>query len=209
MKEMRLMRAIGEIDDKYIEEAAPSEEKKTAIRFAPWAKFVGIAACAAVAAGAGIFAVTQRGNIVISSVQTEEGTSDYVQYVNPFAEFDSLSEAEDAVGFGIEIPESFGDHSEQRFSVITGTILEIQYYDDSESRVMNIRKTKGSEDVSGDYTEYSNVSEIQTAAGAVTIKGGDDKYSLAVWTSGGYSYSVLVGSGVPEDELIKIVEEIQ
>lgn len=210
MKEMRLMRAIGEIDDKYIEEAAPSGEKKTAIRFAPWTKFAGIAACAAIAIGAGIFALTQQGgNIVASPGQTEEGTSDYVQYVNPIAEFDTLSEAENAVGFDIEIPESYGDHSTRRFSVITGTILEIQYYDDSENRGMNIRKTRGGEDVSGDYSEYDNVSEIQTAAGAVTIKGNDGEYDLAVWNSDGYSYSVSVDSGISEEEMIKIVEKIQ
>lgn len=210
MKEMRLMRAIGEIDDKYIEEAAPSGEKKTAIRFAPWTKLAGIAACAAIAIGAGIFVLTQQsGNIVASPSQTEEGTSDYVQYVNPIAEFDTLSEAENAVGFDIEIPESYGDYSTRRFSVITGTILEIQYYDDSENRGMLVRKTKGGEDVSGDYNEYDNVSEIQTAAGAVTIKGNDGEYNLAVWTFGEYSYSVFVGSGVSEDELIDIFEKIQ
>lgn len=210
MKEMRLMRAIGEIDDKYIEEAAPSGEKKTAIRFAPWTKFAGIAACAAIAIGAGIFALTQQGgNIVASPGQTEEGTSDYVQHVNPIAEFDTLSEAENAVGFDIEIPESYGDHSTRRFSVITGTILEIQYYDNREKRGMLVRKTKGGEDVSGDYNEYDNVSEIQTAAGAVTIKGNDGEYDLAVWNSDGYSYSVSVDSGISEEEMIKIVEKIQ
>lgn len=210
MKEMRLMRAIGEIDDKYIDEAAPSEVKRTAIRFAPWAKFVGIAACAAIAVGAGIFAVTQqRGSIVDPATQPESGTSDYVQYVSPIAEFDTLSEAENAAGFEIHVPESYGDYSERRFSVITGTILEIQYYDDSENRGMNIRKTRGTDDVSGDYTEYGNVSEIQTAAGTVTIKGNDDKFLLAVWTSGEFSYSVSVDSAVSEDELKEIAEKIQ
>lgn len=210
MKEMRLMRAIGEIDDKYIEEAAPFGEKKTAIRFVPWTKFAGIAACAAIAIGAGIFALTQQGgNIVASPGQTEEETSDYVQYVSPIAEFDTLSEAENAVGFDIEIPESYGDYSTRRFLVITGTILEIQYYDDSENRGMNIRKTRGGEDVSGDYNVYDNVYGIQTAAGAVTIKGNDGEYDLAVWNSGEFSYSVSVDSGISEDEMIKIVEKIQ
>lgn len=208
MKEMRLMRAIGEIDDKYIEEAAPSEEKKTAMRFAPWTKFAGIAACAAIVIAAGVFAFTQRGNIVASPEQPESGTSDYVQYVSPIEEFDTLSEAENAVGFEIEIPESCGGYSDRTFSVITGTILEIRYYDDSGTQLI-IRKTRGSEDVSGDYTEYSDVSEIQTAAGTVTIKGSEGEYNLAVWTSGEYSYSVFAGSGLSEDELIKIVEKIQ
>ena len=32
MKEMRVMRAIGDIDDKYIDEAAPVQTKRNAIR---------------------------------------------------------------------------------------------------------------------------------------------------------------------------------
>lgn len=217
MKEMRLMRAIGEIDDKYIEEAAPSGEKKTAIRFAPWTKLAGIAACAAIAIGAGIFVLTQQsGNIVASpgqlgTNQTNEvsGSSDMDQYVNPFMEFDTLEEAESTVGFDITIPEAYEDYSELSFFVADGRILEIQYYDSDDNRGLLVRKAKGSEDISGDYTEYSDVSEIQTAAGAVTIKGNDGEYNLAVWTFGEYSYSVFVGSGVSEDELKNIVEEIQ
>ena len=46
MKEMRLMQIIGDIDEKYIDEAAPGGQKQKAIRFAPWVRYVGIAACA-------------------------------------------------------------------------------------------------------------------------------------------------------------------
>lgn len=97
MKEMRLMQIIGDIDDKYIDEAAPAEQKKKAIRFTPWVRYVGIAACAMLVLGVGIFAVTQqRGSIVStpapSGTQTEDSadTSDFTQYCNPYAEYDTL-----------------------------------------------------------------------------------------------------------------------
>ena len=38
MKEMRLMQIIVDIDEKYIDEAAPAEQKKKSMRFTPWVK---------------------------------------------------------------------------------------------------------------------------------------------------------------------------
>ena len=60
MKEMRVMRAIGDIDDKYIDEAAPVQTKRNAIRLVSWAKYAGIAACAALVLGIGVFTVKQN-----------------------------------------------------------------------------------------------------------------------------------------------------
>ena len=51
MKEMRLMQIIGDIDEKYIDEAAPAEQKKKALRFTPWVRYASIAACAALVIG--------------------------------------------------------------------------------------------------------------------------------------------------------------
>ena len=65
MKEMRLMQIIGDIDEKYIDEAAPAEQKKKAMRFTPWVRYASIAACAMLVIGVGIFAITQHsGNII-------------------------------------------------------------------------------------------------------------------------------------------------
>lgn len=77
MKEMRLMQIIGDIDEKYIDEAAPAEQKKKAMRFTPWVRYASIAACAMLVIGVGLFAmIQQRGNIVdnpvLSGTQTEE-----------------------------------------------------------------------------------------------------------------------------------------
>lgn len=216
MKEMRLMQIIGDIDEKYIDEAAPAEEKKKAVRFVPWVRYVGIAACAMLVIGVGIFAMTQqRGNIVdtpvMSGTQTEEAadTSELTQYVNPYAEYDTLEEAERAAGFDITGPDSYGGYTEPYYAVIEGKILEVQYYDISDSRGMTIRKAKGNEDISGDYNEYDNITEIQVNGNTVTIKGNGDEFSLAVWVSGDYSYSASVSSGISENLLKEIIEKIQ
>lgn len=215
MKEMRLMQIIGDIDDKYIDEAAPAEQKKKAMRFTPWVRYVSIAACAMLVIGAGIFAVTQqRGNIVDapaqSGMQTEEApdTSDFVQYVNPYAEFDTLEEAEKAVGFDITVPDSCGEYTEPFYAVVEGKILEVQYYH-GDDRGMIIRKSRGSDDISGDFNEYDNIAETQVNGNTVTIKGNGDEFSLALWVSGDYYYSVSVSSGISENALTEIIEKIK
>lgn len=74
---------------------------------------------------------------------------------------------------------------------------------------MFIRKARGSEDVSGDFNEFDNITETEVNGSTVTIKGNGDEFSLALWVSGDYSYSVSVSSGISESALKEIVEEIK
>ena len=204
------MQIIGDIDEKYIDEAAPAEQKKKALRFTPWVRYASIAACAALVIGVGIFAITQHsGNIIDTPAQSEEAdSSDFVQSGNPYAEYDTLEEAENTIGFEISVPDSYGGYTEPYYAVIEGKILEVQYYN-GDDRGMIIRKSRGSEDISGDFNEYNTVTETEVNGNTVTIKGSGDEFSLALWVSGDYSYSVSVSSGISENELKEIIEKIR
>jgi len=210
MKEMRLMQIIGDIDEKYIDEAAPAEQKKKAMRFTPWVRYASIAACAMLVIGVGIFAITQHsGNIIDTPAQSEEAdSSDFVQYGNPYAEYDTLEEAENTIGFEISVPDSYSEYTEPYYAVIEGKILEVQYYN-GDDRGMIISKSRGSEDISGDFNEYNTVTETEVNGNTVTIKGSGDEFSLALWVSGDYSYSVSVSSGISENALKEIIEKIK
>lgn len=210
MKEMRLMQIIGDIDEKYIDEAAPAEQKKKAMRFTPWVRYASIAACAMLVIGVGIFAITQHsGNIIDTPAQSEEAdSSDFVQYGNPYAEYDTLEEAENTIGFEISVPDSYSEYTEPYYAVIEGKILEVQYYN-GDDRGMIISKSRGSEDISGDFNEYNTVTETEVNGNTVTIKGNGDEFSLALWVSGDYSYSVSVSSGISENALKEIIEKIK
>ena len=210
MKELRLMQIIGDIDEKYIDEAAPAEQKKKAMRFTPWVRYASIAACAMLVIGVGIFAITQHsGNIIDTPAQSEEAdSSDFVQYGNPYAEYDTLEEAENTIGFVISVPDSYGEYTEPYYAVIEGKILEVQYYN-GDDRGMIISKSRGSEDISGDFNEYNTVTETEVNGNTVTIKGSGDEFSLALWVSGDYSYSVSVSSGISENALKEIIEKIK
>ena len=205
MKEMRLMQIIGDIDEKYIDEAAPTEQKKKAMRFTPWVRYASIAACAMLVIGVGIFAITQHsGNIIDTPAQSEEAdSSDFVQSGNPYAEYDTLEEAENT-----SVPDSYGGYTEPYYAVIEGKILEVQYYN-GDDRGMIIRKSRGSEDISGDFNEYNTVTETEVNGNTVTIKGSGDEFILALWVSGDYSYSVSVSSGISENALKEIIEKIK
>ena len=210
MKEMRLMQIIGDIDEKYIDEAAPAEQKKKAMRFTPWVRYASIAACAMLVIGVGIFAITQHsGNIIDTPAQSEEAdSSDFVQSGNPYAEYDTLEEAENTIGFEISVPDSYGGYTEPYYAVIEGKILEVQYYN-GDDRGMIISKSRRSEDISGDFNEYNTVTETEVNGNTVTIKGNGDEFSLALWVSGDYSYSVSVSSGISESALKEIIEKIK
>lgn len=210
MKEMRLMQIIGDIDEKYIDEAAPAEQKKKAMRFTPWVRYASIAACAMLVIGVGIFAITQHsGNIIDTPAQSEEAdSSDFVQSGNPYTEYDTLEEAENTIGFEISVPDSYGGYTEPYYAVIEGKILEVQYYN-GDDRGMIISKSRGSEDISGDFNEYNTVTETEVNGNTVTIKGNGDEFSLALWVSGDYSYSVSVSSGISENALKEIIEKIK
>ncbi len=210
MKEMRLMQIIGDIDEKYIDEAAPAEQKKKAMRFTPWVRYASIAACAMLVIGVGIFAITQHsGNIIDTPAQSEEAdSSDFVQSGNPYAEYDTLEEAENTIGFEISVPDSYGGYTEPYYAVVEEKILEVQYYNGDDCGMI-IRKSRGSKDISGDFNEFDNITETEVNGNTVTIKGSGDEFILALWVSGDYSYSVSVSSGISESALKEIIEKIK
>lgn len=212
MKEMRLMRAIGEIDDKYVEEAAQETTSK-AIRFGSWAKYAGIAACAVLVLGIGVFAVKQ-GVAVDTPAQTDTAVtsaddSEFSQVGNPYEYFDTLEEAEKNIGFEITAPADYGNYTNVDYTVISGYILQIGYYDESDSEGLSVRKSASAEDISGDYNTYENIAEITSDSRQITLKGSGDKYYLAVWNDGGYSYAVSVKPGASEAEITELVKNIK
>lgn len=208
MKELRMMREIGNIDDKYIDEAAPCQTKAKAIRVSSWAKYAGIAACAALVVGIGVFIVKQNADLVNDPSQTSQ-SSDFAQAAAPCEEFGTIEEVERAVGYEIVIPDSFGDYSDRSFSVMFGTMLQVQYRDADGNTGLCIRKASGTDDISGDCNSYDNVSEIVVGECSVTLKGNEDKYFLAVWSFGEYSYSVSADKGASGEELTEMIKTIR
>ena len=72
---------------------------------------------------------------------------------SPFIDYDTLEEAEKAVGFEINVPESIDGYSEKLISVMDGKMIQIVFVEGDKQ--ICIRKEKGNDDISGDYTKYA------------------------------------------------------
>ena len=123
-----------------------------------------------------------------------EPVEDSVQIPSPFEECETIEEAEKIAGFDIVIPEKVPEgFSDKNISAIQDEMIDITYVNGEEK--LTIRKGKGTNDVSGDYTKYDETSTVEINNKSVTLKGNGDKINVASWIDGDYAYSITVNIG--------------
>lgn len=78
-----------------------------------------------------------------------------------------------------------------------------------------IRKEKGNDDISGDYTKYAEKKITDIDGVTITLKGGNGKYGNATWTADGYSYSIgaydyslEINEGIALDGMLDLAETV-
>lgn len=131
---------------------------------------------------------------------------------NPWSDHAKLADAETAAGFEIELPEEISGTTANVFRTLDGedATLEVIYNDGKGEEQARIRKAPGSEDISGDYNDYSESKEVEIDGKTVTLKGNDGKIMLAVWQDGDYSYSVTTTvDGISEDDMTAVVKAVK
>ena len=190
MKNIDLLRAINDIDDKYIEEAMPLAYKKekrfSILRYLP--AFFGLVLVAVVGVKLiNTFIDTQDNNVTIA---------------NPNVEYQTLLEAQNAVGFDFNIDLSGFDNL--TYTVINNEILDISYSNDDDYLIC--RKSKGSEDNSGDFNTYDNVGDVVVNGINVTVSSSENKM-LVTFIYEDYSYS-FSSNYLSEDQLLNLVKQI-
>ena len=119
----------------------------------------------------------------------------------------SVAELEKTVGFPVrELTDIPFKVTETGYRVIGKELAEAEYRGANE--FVCLRKSKGIEDNSGIYEEYS-VNKKQTIAGcSVTMKGEGKQMILALWDDGTYSYSLYAEPGVSEESMVKMIEHM-
>lgn len=140
----------------------------------------------------------------VITVQAKED----VEIPNPFASCKTLAEAEKLSGFSLNLPQQVPNWvSDSEFRAVSDQMLEAVYR--SNSRELRIRKGKGTEDISGDYTSYQKVRTVRWDGIPVTLKGNGSLIYTAVWTDDGYTYSVTASNGMSEYSMSRLVRDIQ
>lgn len=121
----------------------------------------------------------------------------------PMIKYESMQEAEKALGFSVLFSSVLG----------TGTITDIYTIDDKLLHlVLNngliYRMSKGSKDISGIYTNYPEVNEEKIGNYVVTCKGQHGRVFVILWTDGQYTFSMYTPYGVQPDRVKELVESL-
>ena len=91
------------------------------------------------------------------------------------------------------------------YSLIDGSLAQIVYSSGDGGQIV-YRGQAGEEDPSGDYEDYKMQQTVSVAGRSVTIKGNGQLIYLAVWTDGGYTYSISSSEGVTKEAMTGMVE---
>ena len=127
---------------------------------------------------------------------------------NPWQECASMVQAESLAGFSLAIsdsalPEGYGPEAACT-QAIEGSMLEVNYNGERGGSVC-LRKAVGTDDVSGDYNSY-NLTQTSCIAGQdVTLRGAENAWYVATWTSDGYSFAVVSTSALTTSQVEALV----
>lgn len=170
------------------------------IRFRSYQKYLSIAACFILLL-VSVFAIPK-----FLKPEERREPSDILQS-NGIVDVNTIEELSEAVRFPVDnITTLPFEATEITYTAYWGELAEVSYSNGEQTLIY--RKSFGKEDNSGDYTTYKSESQIDIRNTAVTIKGNNEKYNLAVWNNSQYSYSIFVTEGIPKEDLINLVKEI-
>lgn len=160
---------------------------------------------------------TWEPTITIDSEQKSD-----IEIPDPFSECSSLEEAAQNAGFSFNVPETVDGYAQRIIRTTAGeegsAMIEVIYQNEIDGNEstdsadeIRMRKAKGDEDISGDYTEYSETSSLTVGNIQVTVKGGHGNINLATWTDNGYTYSIGVYSetGITVEEMSDFIAAVK
>ena len=139
-------------------------------------------------------------------IAADTASENTVQLPSPFTDRATLAEAAEAAGFPLAVPAYVNDSPRRDIQTIDGEMIQV-FYGDGDGRVC-IRKAPGSADISGDYSAYAQTETLEVNGTSVTLKGEDGLAYLAIWTWGGYTYSIHARSGMDSAAMTALVRSV-
>ncbi len=200
----KLLRTLTDVEERYIEEAIELRNRESGRSTGKW----NLVKCAA-AAAACLVMIWGAGALCLR-LPAPSDPLETTQVCNPYQEVSSLKEAVSIVGFDMKLPDEEEPYVNVSYLVISGKMIEVFYGTQEQENVgYYIRKSKGNEDISGDFTDYAETKQVFIHNSDVTLKGKDGKWSLATWAQNGYSYAIgAQDDPMTEEELLHLIEEI-
>lgn len=120
------------------------------------------------------------------------------------------AELEAAVGFPMPELSSSLPFTPQnvQYAAYENGMAEVEYTG-TDNETACLRKSRGEEDNSGDYTVYSDTKTLTVNGAAVTVKGENGSYTLAVWQKNGFSYSLSLSNGMSMEDWSALLAKIE
>lgn len=170
---------------------SPQPEQKI-VPFRPqkqtWRRWASLAACLVV-----VVAVL----VAVPLLREQPDTAPPVQVLLPFRQVDSLDALSEAVGFPVTEPSALPfDLVNTTYTAYDEGLAEITYTG-PDDQTATYRQSLGTADNSGDDTLYEDTQVIPE--NNATLKGQDQRYTLALWTDGTYTYSLRLSSALSAD----------
>ena len=126
-----------------------------------------------------------------------------------FAEYSSAKELSKNIGFQIkDIPTKILPYkiSEKLYYNYGDGLAEIQYVSAKAQYIVYRKQSISNADISGDYSEYSDVTTVKIQSVNICLKGEQNKYNLATWSKGKYSYSLYFSDAITEKNFQNILK---
>ena len=171
-------------------------------------KLLSMAACLAVIIAAASAFRSPAQVSTSDDLQPNEGdTPGLAQGGEDIIELDSVAALSAAVGFEVNDIDLPFTPEQTEYISYWHELAEIDYT--GEGKTACYRKTAGTEDCSGDYNAYTDVTELEESGMTVTLKGDAGQYTLAIWTDGSYSYSLSLSDGLSLSDWQTLMNSIQ
>lgn len=154
-----------------------------------WRRWASLAACLVV-----VVAVL----VAVPQLQAEPNETTPPQLTGtPFHQVDTLAALSDAVGFPVtEVSKLPFDPVSTTYTAYDEGLAEITYTG-SGGQTATYRQSLGTADNSGDDTLYEDTQVVPE--NNATLKGQNQRYTLALWADGTYTYSLHLSNGLSAD----------
>lgn len=143
---------------------------------------------------------------VVSALLMGDGSAQAMP--SPLVEYTSVRDAWAVAGLPVYTPTLLPvGYVQKEIIVIDKSLAEIFYRNDAGKEIL-FRMAKGDADISGDNNIYEVNQVVQVGRQYIRVKGTEKRVSLALWSRGGYTFSLSFEEPVSIEAVQAIVSTI-